>query len=95
MARTAKIAISLPQELLQQCDQIAQELKKTRSALIQAAIRSFVEERQQEKAFLAAKAVYDQIAESDLELNEAFLSISAETVSSVPRGDADEKTQTR
>ena len=95
MAQVAKIAVSLPKELLQQCDQMAQELRKTRSALVQTAIRAIVEEHQQKKAFLAAKEIYTQIADSDLKLNEAFLSISAETVSLNSKGDEDEETETR
>ena len=91
MAQSAKIAISLPRELLQQCDQIAQELRESRSGLIQAAIRAMVEQHQQTKAYLAAKEIYDQIADSDKKLNEAFLSISAETVVSNSKGDENEK----
>ncbi|MBM3241965.1 hypothetical protein FJZ31_37315 [Candidatus Poribacteria bacterium] len=95
MAKTDKIAISLPTELLQQCDQIAQELRKTRNTLIQAAISAMVEEHQQKKAFLSAKEIYAQIADSDLQLNEAFLSISAETILSNSKGDDNEETETR
>jgi metal-responsive CopG/Arc/MetJ family transcriptional regulator len=94
MANTAKIAISLPKELLLQCDQMAQELRETRSALIQAALSVMVEEYQQQKALSAAKEIYAQIADSDLKLNEAFLSISAETVLSNSKGDEHEKTET-
>ncbi len=85
MAKTAKIAVSLPKELLQQCDQMAQELRKTRSALIQTAISAMVEEHQQKKALSTAKEIYAQIADSDLKLNEAFLSISAETRDTSPK----------
>ena len=80
MIQPAEIAISLPKELLQQCDQIARELKKTRSALIQAAIRDMVEKHKQKKVLLAAKEIYNGIADSYLKLNEVFLSISTETV---------------
>lgn len=92
MAKTAQIAISLPAELLQQCDQMAQELRKTRSAMIQTAISIVLEEYQQNKASLAAKKIYAQIADSDLKLNEAFLSISAETISPDFKGDDNERT---
>jgi len=95
MAKTAQIAINLPTELLQQCDQIAQELRKTRNTLIQAAISTMVEEHQQKKVFLSAKEIYAQIADSDLQLNEAFLSISAETILSNSKGDDNEETETR
>jgi hypothetical protein len=95
MIQNAKIAISLPKELLQQCDQIARELKETRSALIQTAIRDMVEKYKQKKVLLAAKEIYDRIADSDLKLNEAFLSISSETVWSNSAGDENEKNEAR
>ena len=90
MAQTVKVAISLPNELLQQCDRVARELGETRSGLFQAAVRSMIEKLEQEQSLAAAKEIYDQLADSELKLNEAFLSIAAETVLYRAKGDEDE-----
>ena len=72
----AKIAISLPDELLTQLDTIAAERQQTRSSLVREWLGAQLAQEEQERIRAEWKAIYDEIAEDEIAMSEAMLSIS-------------------
>jgi len=80
MGTTAKIAISLPQPLLQRVDELARKLNETRSAFIRRSLERTIEEHDFEETVRRAREIYAEIDEEERELHEAFFSIAVETL---------------
>ncbi|MFQ6066350.1 MAG: CopG family ribbon-helix-helix protein [bacterium] len=81
MGKTAKVTISLPKESLQEVDNIVKKFHCSRSSLVQKALESLLEEYLGEETKEKARRIYREIAQSDRELADKFLSISSETLS--------------
>lgn len=79
MSNTAKIAISLPKNLLQQIDHLVKEKHQSRSAIIRTAINGMIKSYIEQKALKSAKRIYSEIAKTDRKLSEEFISVSSET----------------
>ena len=80
MGTTAKVAISLPQPLLQRIDELARRLDETRSGFIRRSLERTVEEYDFEETVRRAREIYAEVDEEERELHEAFFSIAAETL---------------
>jgi len=80
MGKTAKVTISLPKESLQEVDNIAKKSHISRSSLVQKALESLIEEYLERETKEKARTIYREIAQSDRELADKFLSISSETL---------------
>lgn len=80
MARSVKIAISLPASLLDQVDAVALELKQACSAVLRTAAQQFVEDYLDRQAQRKASKLYAEIAEEDARLCALFGSIAGETI---------------
>jgi len=72
----AKIAISLPDELLTQLDTIAAERQQTRSSLVREWLGAQLAQEEQERIRAEWKAIYDEIAEDEITMSEELLAIS-------------------
>lgn len=72
----AKIAMSLPNELLAQLDEMATARQQTRSHLIRELLAAQLAQEEQERIRAEWKAIYDEIAEDEIAMSEAMLSIS-------------------
>lgn len=80
MGATARIAISLPEPLLQRVDELASKLNETRSAFIRRSLERTIEEYDFEETVRRAREIYAEIDEEERKLGEAFLSIAVETL---------------
>jgi metal-responsive CopG/Arc/MetJ family transcriptional regulator len=56
---TAKTAVSLPQELLEKTDKIAQENGTSRSAIVAEALAEYIHRRENEQILAQLNEVYD------------------------------------
>ncbi len=72
----AKVAISLPDELLAQLDAIAGERQQTRSSLIREWLGAQLAQEEHERIRAEWKAIYDEIAEDEIAMSEELLAIS-------------------
>lgn len=82
MQVAAKIAISLPVDLLEEIDKLVKEQHQSRSAIVRLAINNLVKSYLEHKAFKRARQIYKDIAETDRKLSKEFISISKETLPS-------------
>ena len=80
MGKTARATISLSKELLLEVDSIVKKSHCNRSSLVQEALESLVEEYLEKETKEKAGRIYREIAQSDRELADKFLSISSETL---------------
>jgi len=80
MGKTARATISLSKELLLEVDSIVKKSHCNRSSLVQEALESLVEEYLKKETKEKAGRIYREIAQSDRELADKFLSISSETL---------------
>jgi len=80
MGKTARTTISLSKELLLEVDSIVKKSHCNRSSLVQEALESLVEEYLEKETKEKAGRIYREIAQSDRELADKFLSISSETL---------------
>jgi metal-responsive CopG/Arc/MetJ family transcriptional regulator len=87
MTQVTKIAISLPKDLLKQVDEIAEELKKSRSAIVRDALVAKVNDYMDRETAEKARKIYAEISKEDIELSEKFISISSETIPPYEGGD--------
>jgi len=79
---TAKTAISLDLELLEQADRLAKETGNSRSGVIAIALQKYFHELQQQKILEQLDLVYEEDSNSDLELTKVAKDYFAERVSS-------------
>ena len=80
MGKAARATISLSKELLLEVDSIVKKSHCSRSSLVQEALESLVEEYLEKETKEKAGRIYREIAQSDRELADKFLSISSETL---------------
>ena len=80
MGKTARATISLSKELFLEVDSIVKKFHCSRSSLVQEALESLVEEYLEKETKEKAGRIYREIAQSDRELADKFLSISSETL---------------
>ena len=80
MAHTAKIAISLPADLLAKVDALAQQRGESRSAFVRRSLEQALGRQEAQQVLIEARRLYAEVEETDRELAEDFLSISAETL---------------
>lgn len=78
---TAKTAISLDSKLLEQTDKLAQETGNSRSGVVAIALQRYFHELQQQKILEQLDSVYEEDANSDLDLTEAAKDYFANNVS--------------
>ena len=83
MSNTTKIAISLPRELLDKIDKIANSAHCSRSKFIRDCIINLLDEYMNKETLAKAKKFYSEIEESDLELNREFFDLSKHAVSNL------------
>ena len=76
----AKIAVSLPDAMLIEIDQVAQERQSARSEIIRQGMDAFLEIERYQRTLAQAKELYAAIAEEDLALAQSYLPMIAETV---------------
>lgn len=70
--KTAKTAISLPQELLEQTDKVARETGNSRSGVVAIALSKYLQQLKQERMLAQLNEVYDEpLAVEDLEVLKA------------------------
>jgi metal-responsive CopG/Arc/MetJ family transcriptional regulator len=86
----AKIAISLPRELLERLDAQARETGKSRSEFIRECIEQVLYAAEEEQLVREAKALYAAVGyDDDMDLVEAMTALAAETLPPWdPEGDA-------
>jgi len=77
---TTKIAVSLPPELLSQVDELARTLNVSRSAIVRRSLEQTLEQYAFQQTLRKAREIYAEIEETDRQLTEDFLTISAETL---------------
>ena len=77
---TTKIAVSLPPDLLAQVDELARRLNESRSALVRRSLEKTLEQYTLQQTRHKAREIYAEIEETDRQLAEDFLTISAETL---------------
>ncbi len=77
---TTKIAVSLPSDLLAQLDELARRLNQSRSALVRRSLEQTLEQYAFQQTLRKAREIYAEIEETDRQLAEDFLTISAETL---------------
>lgn len=80
MGKTARATVSLSKELLLEVDSIVKKSHCSRSSLVQEALESLVEEYLEKETKEKARRIYREVAQSDRELADKFLSISSETL---------------
>ncbi len=78
---TAKTAISLDLNLLEQTDKLAQETGNSRSGVIAIALKKYFHELEQQKILDQLDLVYEDDANSDLDFTEAAKDYFAKNVS--------------
>jgi len=80
MGTTAKIAISLPQPLLQRVDELARKLNETRSGFIRRSLERTIEEYEFEETVRRVREIYAEFAEEDRQLAESMIPAIRETL---------------
>ena len=80
MGTTAKVAISLPQPLLQRIDELARRLDETRSGFIRRSLERTIEEYDVEETVRRAREIYAEFAEEDRQLAESMIPAIRETL---------------
>ncbi|MCK4597542.1 hypothetical protein KAU04_05855 [bacterium] len=80
MAQSVKIAMSLPNELLQEVDMISKKSNCSRSATFRKALQMLVEKHQNAETLEKAKKIYHQTSVFDRNLSEKFSRLSSETM---------------
>ena len=76
----AKIAISLPDTMLNEIDRIAHEQQMARSEIIRRGVEAFLEIERYQRTLARAKELYAAIASDDLALAESYRPMIAETL---------------
>jgi len=76
----AKVALSLPEPLVNQIDQLAKKDGLSRSAFVRQAVERTLQESAETEVVRAAYQIYAEIAEEDRKLSETFLPLAAETL---------------
>lgn len=71
MPRTAKVAISLPSDVLTELERLRSETGESRSALVQRAIRQLIRDRRREERISRYIEGYRQRPESPAEIEAA------------------------
>ena len=84
MHPSAKIAISLPPELLAQIDDLAHQLDLSRSALIRRAIQDLLNRYAAQETALQAMVIYAQIDKVEQRIAEDLQTVSRETIPGHP-----------
>ena len=74
MARYKKILISLPDNLLNEADNLAYEQKVNRSEFIREAMKLYIKQKKQLELTKQLKKGYEEMAEINLELSNYCLS---------------------
>lgn len=72
----AKIAMSLPDDLLAQLDEMATARQQTRSRLIRELLAAQLAQEEHERIRAEWKAIYEEIAEDEIAMSEELLAIS-------------------
>ena len=73
----AKVALSLPSDLLGWLDQMATERRQSRSSIVRDLLQAQRAQEEEEQIVTEWKAVYDEIREDEIATSEALLAISA------------------
>jgi len=76
----AKVALSLPEPLVNQIDRLAKKSGVSRSAFVRLAVERTLEESAETQTVRRAYQLYAQIGEEDRKLSETFLPLAAETL---------------
>jgi len=76
----AKIAISLPDDMLSDIDRLARERRMARSEVIRKGVEAFLEVERFRQTVARAQELYAEIALEDATLAERYLPIVAETL---------------
>lgn len=75
-----KISISLPGELLAEIDELAEQRKLARSALVRESLERLLNEEHQQRTLARARELYACVAAEDMALAEAHLPLTVETI---------------
>ncbi len=75
-----KIAVSLPQSLLEQVDSIARRRGQSRSEFVRRSLERAITEEVSPHVLAETRALYASIDEDDKVLAEDFLAVAAETL---------------
>jgi metal-responsive CopG/Arc/MetJ family transcriptional regulator len=73
----AKVAISLPDEILATLDQRAEAQRLSRSTYIRQLLEAQLAQQEEEEIVAALKEIYDEIAEDEIATSEAWLANSS------------------
>lgn len=76
----AKIAISLPDEMLHRIDNVAEERQITRSELIRDSVAAYFEIERYRRTLARAQVLYAEIAEEGAGIAQAYRPLLAETL---------------
>lgn len=76
----AKIAISLPDDMLSDIDRLARERRMARSEVIRKGVEAFLEVERFRQTVTRAQELYAEIALEDATLAERYLPMVAETL---------------
>lgn len=72
----SKIALSLPTDILTWLDQMAAAQQQSRSGFIREVLEARRAQEEHEQIVAEWKTIYDEIAEDEIAMSEAFLAIS-------------------
>lgn len=76
----AKIAISLPDSMLNEIDRVAKEQQMARSEVVRRGVEAFLEIERYQRTLARAKELYAAIESEDLALAELYRPMIAETL---------------
>lgn len=81
----AKVALSLPADLLARIDRHAKKSRLSRSAFVREAIERTLRQPYEDEILRKARHIYIEVGEEDRVLSGGFLTLAAETLPPQPK----------